>query len=341
MAPSSKTNFKTYEASTRLLAAVIATNPKLKLDFKELAQHIGGGTTKDSINHRLRPIKKLAAMQAKSVESGADPGDLPVEKGELAGLVGSGQTGSALEHRFRPIKKLAQKQLEFRSQGLDPGQLPVEGGEIARLFGESTPGGIEWQFRDIKALGRAQSDAVANGQPAAAVRLPGTPSSRSSVTAGTPRSGVRGGKRTPASARKRAAPPSDDDGAEDDDSDAPKPTPAKAAKRAKPTPTSALLIDVDEQGSHDAEEDDDDDDEFPSLDTRATARSIFGNGGAKKQQQPPEVIDLTPKKKKPQQIKRERPAPPGAADGGGEVNPLDRHWMPDPVAYKPLEEGEI
>lgn len=33
MPPTAKTNFKTYEAQTRLLAAVIATNPGLKLDF--------------------------------------------------------------------------------------------------------------------------------------------------------------------------------------------------------------------------------------------------------------------------------------------------------------------
>ena len=34
MPPANKTNFKTYEAQTRLLAAVIATNKGIKLDFK-------------------------------------------------------------------------------------------------------------------------------------------------------------------------------------------------------------------------------------------------------------------------------------------------------------------
>ncbi len=115
-----KTNFKTYEASTRLLAAVIATN-NIKLDYAgmlhflrwltctlspvafsqhsprtylfespsdpivslsvELARHVGNGATKDSINHRLRPIKQLAKMQAACLQRGEDPGDLPADKG--------------------------------------------------------------------------------------------------------------------------------------------------------------------------------------------------------------------------------------------------------------------
>jgi hypothetical protein len=135
MPPSaSKTNFKTYEAQTRLLAAVIATNNGIKLDFKgkllslihrlpcmsslyfpfptafhpvkttyialprviqlpesfvhglsnrfsALAAHVGGGATKDSINHRLRPIKQLAKMQAQCLSQNKDPGELPCEKG--------------------------------------------------------------------------------------------------------------------------------------------------------------------------------------------------------------------------------------------------------------------
>lgn len=115
-----KTNFKTYEASTRLLAAVIATT-NVKLDYAgkriyftyvtctstaaldsclpsptcqhklpsdpiippsiELARYIGGTATKDAIQHRLRPIKQLAKMQAACVKNGEDPGELPVDKG--------------------------------------------------------------------------------------------------------------------------------------------------------------------------------------------------------------------------------------------------------------------
>lgn len=35
---------------------------------------------------------------------------------------------------------------------------------IQKLFGESTPAGLEWQFRDIKKLGKAQQAAVAKGE---------------------------------------------------------------------------------------------------------------------------------------------------------------------------------
>ncbi|KAJ8110667.1 hypothetical protein ONZ43_g5816 [Nemania bipapillata] len=125
----SKTNFKTYEASTRLLAAVIATN-NIKLDYAELARHVGGEATKDSINHRFRPIKQLAKMQAACVQKGQDPGELPADKGALAELVGGGATGPALEHRMRPIKQLAKLQADYRDNNKDPGELPIEkGGE--------------------------------------------------------------------------------------------------------------------------------------------------------------------------------------------------------------------
>lgn len=40
MPPANKTNFKTYEAQTRLLAAVIATNKNIKLDFKGKTKRI-------------------------------------------------------------------------------------------------------------------------------------------------------------------------------------------------------------------------------------------------------------------------------------------------------------
>ncbi|KAI1498528.1 hypothetical protein F5X99DRAFT_411942 [Biscogniauxia marginata] len=255
MAPTSKTNFKTYEASTRLLAAVIATN-KVKLDFKELAAHVGGGATKDSINHRLRPIKQLAKMQAACVAKGEDPGELPIEKGVLASLVGGGATESSLEHRLRPIKQLAKMQLACKAKGEDPGQLPVDKGEIQKLFGESTPGGIEWQFRDIKAIGRAQQEAVAKGENPAQITVPGTPSSRgvstpgsraSKASAATPGSATVG--RTPASRvstqkRKRKSlnyneESPEDSEADETDFDAKDPeqdTPSRrpAAKKTKP-----------------------------------------------------------------------------------------------------------
>ncbi|KAI0403632.1 hypothetical protein F4802DRAFT_598830 [Xylaria palmicola] len=235
-----KTNFKTFEASTRLLAAVIATT-NVKLDYDELARHMGGGTTKDAVNHRLRPIKQLAKMQATCVKQGEDPGELPVDKGALATLVGGGATSSALEHRMRPIKQLAKLQLAYRDNDKDPGELPIEKNEIQKLFGESTPGGIEWRFRDIKSLGKAQKQAVQEGRNPATVLTTDTPSSarKRSAAASTPGSRAA----TPGSRRRRTAPvaalppvdSSDSDGGNDSDCnivETPTKRPAKKAKVA-------------------------------------------------------------------------------------------------------------
>ncbi|KAI0911184.1 hypothetical protein F4823DRAFT_320443 [Ustulina deusta] len=240
-----KTNFKTYEASTRLLAAVIATN-NIKLDYAELARHVGNGATKDSINHRLRPIKQLAKMQAACLQRGEDPGDLPADKGVLAHLVENGTTGAALEHRMRPIKQLAKEfvaKLE-KEQKKESGKSPAKEEKIQKLFGESTPSGIEWQFRDIKNLGKAQQEAVKKGENPASLLVPGTPSGRkraapastpgSGATARTPGTGARGRRRNAPAA---LAPPGSSDDNGDNDSDGVVETPSKSAptKRARTT----------------------------------------------------------------------------------------------------------
>ena len=73
------------------------------------------------------------------------------------------------------------------------------------MYGESTPAGLEWQFRDIKKLAKAQQEAVNNGNsPADVLNGAGgasTPSSRS-INA-TP--GSRAGTPTPTPGGKRAA----------------------------------------------------------------------------------------------------------------------------------------
>ncbi|KAI1423007.1 hypothetical protein F5Y12DRAFT_566167 [Xylaria sp. FL1777] len=240
-----KTNFKTYEASTRLLAAVIATNT-VKLDYAELASFVGGGATKDAINHRLRPIKQLAKMQAACIQRGEDPGNLPVDKGALAELVGEGITSSALEHRMRPIRQLAKEfvaELD-KKQKMKSGKLLAEEGEIQKLFGESTPSGIEWQFRDIKNLGKAQQEAVKKGQNPATLPVSGIPSGRkraagastpgSGATARTPGTGARGRKRT-APAALAPLDSSDDNGDNGSDDDVETPSKRPVTKKAKVT----------------------------------------------------------------------------------------------------------
>ncbi|KAI0119170.1 hypothetical protein F4814DRAFT_446984 [Daldinia grandis] len=152
MAPTrNRVNFKTYETSTRLLAAVVASlEGKAKLDYDVIALLVGGGTTEFAVEHRMRPIKQLGKLQ---------------------------------------VDWLMNKRK-------DPGELPVEGGEIQKLFGESTVAGIQWQMRDVKALGRAQRQAVEAGQSSWDVKLD-APTRGKASAASTPTS--RGG-RTPSTA---------------------------------------------------------------------------------------------------------------------------------------------
>ncbi|KAI1468421.1 uncharacterized protein F4812DRAFT_458858 [Daldinia caldariorum] len=146
-----RVNFKTYETSTRLLAAVVASlEGKVKLDYDVIAKLVGGGTTEYAVEHRMRPIKQLAKLQV---------------------------------HWVLDKKK-------------DPGELPVENGEIQKLFGESTAAGIQWQMRDVKALGRAQRQAVAENKNPWEVKID-APTRTKASAASTPTS--RGG-RTPSTA---------------------------------------------------------------------------------------------------------------------------------------------
>lgn len=69
MAPS---NFKTYEAQSRLLAAVIASSPNLKLDFKEICKHYGESTPQ-GLEFQFRSIKKDAKALKDAVVKGENP----------------------------------------------------------------------------------------------------------------------------------------------------------------------------------------------------------------------------------------------------------------------------
>ncbi|POS77902.1 polarity defective-2 [Diaporthe helianthi] len=64
-------NFKTPDAQRRLLTAVIAAHPDLKLNFKAIAQHFGPDDwSKDGIEHFFRPLKKDALVVRAMVKSG-------------------------------------------------------------------------------------------------------------------------------------------------------------------------------------------------------------------------------------------------------------------------------
>lgn len=72
MAPSSKTNFKTYEAQARLVRAMIAAHPEVKWNYKEIARMFGSSTA-DGIQFQFRAIKQDANTLRATVNSGGNP----------------------------------------------------------------------------------------------------------------------------------------------------------------------------------------------------------------------------------------------------------------------------
>ncbi|GAP84134.2 putative polarity defective- variant [Rosellinia necatrix] len=134
--------------------------------------------------------------------------------------------------------------------------------EIQKLFGESTPAGIEWQFREIKNLGKAQQAAVDKGESPAGISVANTPSagrgkggagartpgSAAAAAARTPGTGATTGKRHRMPATPAAGLPPVDSSDDDDDGDLvaidtpskrpskkPRATPAKTPSRKTAT----------------------------------------------------------------------------------------------------------
>ncbi|CAK7274044.1 hypothetical protein SEPCBS57363_005959 [Sporothrix epigloea] len=117
------TSFRTYEAQSRLLAAVLASNPSLKLNFKAIAKHYGSDSSQSAIEHRFRPIKKQASIIRQAVSEGRDAKDLAsifalLDK-DIAKLYGE-STPQGIEFQFRAIKKDAKALRDAVEQGTSP-----------------------------------------------------------------------------------------------------------------------------------------------------------------------------------------------------------------------------
>ncbi|KAG8159011.1 hypothetical protein KVR01_011454 [Diaporthe batatas] len=84
-------NFRTEDAQRRLLTAVIAAHPELKLNFKAIAQHFGPEDWgKDGIEHFFRPLKKDALAVRDLVKAGQRAKDFFDNKAGKGGAAGSG-----------------------------------------------------------------------------------------------------------------------------------------------------------------------------------------------------------------------------------------------------------
>ncbi|KAK0615908.1 hypothetical protein B0T17DRAFT_619504 [Bombardia bombarda] len=126
-------NFKTYESQARLLAAVVAAHPELRLNYKAIAQHYGKSQTVSAIEHRFRPVRQQAEIIRIAVSQGVDPEELNVvemSKDDIVKYFGE-STPDGLQFHFRGVKSSA----EVLKIAYDNGNDPVE------AFGLKVSGG--------------------------------------------------------------------------------------------------------------------------------------------------------------------------------------------------------
>ncbi|CAH0053384.1 unnamed protein product [Clonostachys solani] len=113
MAPQAKANYKSYEAQARLIRAIVAAHPEIKWNYKEIVASFGSDMTEDALNHRFRRLRAEAVIIRHGRDAGFDMKHLSLED-------------------------------------LPKTQATVEKNNISQYFGQSTPDGIQFQFRTIK-----------------------------------------------------------------------------------------------------------------------------------------------------------------------------------------------
>ncbi|KAK0124023.1 hypothetical protein ONS95_009009 [Cadophora gregata] len=151
-------NWKSYESSVRLLSAIIAAHPGLKLNYDDVARYYGDGAKYKSVWDRMNIINKNAKAIAAAVDAGQDPFTVPLDDTQttaksqkaqdISSRFGGDCTKSAIENRFRRIKSDAKLINDAVKNGVDPitinvgdtdGMIAIagtgRGNEIARCYG--------------------------------------------------------------------------------------------------------------------------------------------------------------------------------------------------------------
>ncbi|KAL2179093.1 uncharacterized protein P884DRAFT_268266 [Thermothelomyces heterothallicus CBS 202.75] len=100
-------NFKTYEAQSRLLAALVASLEGHRFDYKKIAQYHGGGVTESAMEHKFRLARAQAELIKVMVANDRDPGDYDIPnltKAEIQKFFGA-STPDGVGFQFRGIKR--------------------------------------------------------------------------------------------------------------------------------------------------------------------------------------------------------------------------------------------
>ncbi|KAK3373823.1 hypothetical protein B0T24DRAFT_276585 [Lasiosphaeria ovina] len=115
-------NFKTYESQARLVAAIVAAHPELRLNYKAIAAHYGKSQTISAMEHRFRPVRHQAEAIRQMVEQKIDPESvniLDMSKDDIAKFFGESTT-DGIQFHFRSVKANADKLKSAVETGGDP-----------------------------------------------------------------------------------------------------------------------------------------------------------------------------------------------------------------------------
>ncbi|KAK7427923.1 hypothetical protein QQZ08_005536 [Neonectria magnoliae] len=127
-APSSKANYKTYEAQARMVRAIVAAHPDVKWNYKEIAACYGSDMTDNALNHRFRRLRAQAIIIRDGRAIGLDMKDLSTDdnllpktqetvlKTNIAKYFGQ-STADGIQFQFRTIKKDAEQLRQVESEG--------------------------------------------------------------------------------------------------------------------------------------------------------------------------------------------------------------------------------
>ncbi|KAF7944705.1 uncharacterized protein EAE97_005338 [Botrytis byssoidea] len=131
-------NWKSYEATVRLLSAIVAAHPNLKLDYAAISKYYGDESNYQQIWRGMNGIKRNAESLRKAVDAGLNASTVNLEndfsvKKAISVRFGGDCTASALDNRFRRLKSDAKLINAAVAKGEDPILMNVgdTNGEIA------------------------------------------------------------------------------------------------------------------------------------------------------------------------------------------------------------------